>query len=100
MKTITKDAVQSRLEALNRTLGYYDQPCALKLSDEWKGIEVIQVIDGIIHHPFGHDVYSKKELYYIINFALRAIQLDRLNGADSGQYWPSIKFFNLDGVRA
>ena len=40
---------------------------------------------------FGHHCYTAREMFDCIQFALRAIQLDRLNGADSAQYWPNDK---------
>ena len=54
-------------------------------------IQEIVTSTGGISEPFSSSRMSGKELYDYVNFALRAIQIDRLNGKDSAQYWPADK---------
>ena len=43
-----------------------------------------------VHTPFGEKRFSPSEMYNAINFALRAIQIDR-KGENHASYWPDKK---------
>lgn len=57
-------------------------------------IEEISNSSGGVTHPFGPRRLSSSELCEAINMMLRAVQLDRLNGAPSASYWPEDKITN------
>lgn len=80
------DALGKRIAKDNSDVG------AWSLDKDLGGYTVYQLGErGSHHHPFGHNRFTAYELEQTINFTLRAIQLDRLNGADSAQYWPDDK---------
>jgi hypothetical protein len=92
----TKKQLDTKLRSLANILGYrvgygigciyLDQvPCK-------RQYRIVKKTDrGIESSIFGNEVYTVAELFSAICFAERAIQLDRLNGADSSQYYPSNK---------
>lgn len=58
-------------------------------SNRWRLVK--KTSQGLEASIFGHDCYTKKEWIELLKFANRCIQLDRLNGKDSAQYWASNK---------
>ena len=57
-------------------------------------IEEINSPTGGITHPFGTTRFKGREFYDLVSFTLRAIQIDRTNGTNDGQYWPTDKIQN------
>lgn len=84
---ITKSILEARVTALNAALG-----TSFRLDREWKGWSITGTIPGSkgLSQPFGANIYSASELYHMINFALRAIQIDR-EGPHHAAYWPKDK---------
>lgn len=97
---ITKKTVEGRFRELCLTLGVeiaesYNQVGAWRL-DSYNGWNIEEIISdkGAITHPFGPTRYSNREIYDLINFTLRAIEIDR-TGTDSYRYWPAYKDTHL-----
>ena len=99
-KQITKMVAHNQFKRLCDALGKrvatdYKDVGAWRLDfiSQYGGYSIEEIISetGAISHPFGHERLSGSEFYNFVNFSLRAIQLDRLNGAESSQYWPSDK---------
>lgn len=88
-------SLQLRVKELANVLGkrYGSEVGDLYLEKRTSGYTILEVTNenGGVCCPFGDHVYSLPEMLAVINFALRAIQVDRLNGRDSAQYWPDKK---------
>lgn len=104
MARVSRAVVESRFRALCDALGKRIATgprdvgsWRLDYAQCYGGYTIVEVsTSGGEFHPFsalGRRL-SGAEMEEIINFTLRAIQIDRLNGADSAQYWPDDKITN------
>lgn len=88
-----KDAiarVKELCNVLGKQYGYNNGNWFLK--QVYGGYLIMQMGErGTQSPPFGHDIHSAREIWQLCNFAMRAIQLDRLDGEFSASYWPKNK---------
>jgi hypothetical protein len=94
---VTKQVIESRFKALCDALGkrvatdYKDVGAwSLDYARCYGGFVIVEIMAHGEKHPFGHERVSASELYTMINFALRAIALDRPD-QPSHVYWPADK---------
>lgn len=98
---VNKQNIKSRFIALCDALGkrvatnYKDVGAwSLDYARCYGGYIIVEIMEHGESHPFGHERVSANELYTMINFALRAIALDRPDQA-SHVYWPTDKLTNV-----
>ena len=94
--SIYNKQLKNQLASLANVLGYqvgYNNGCIfidnVPATNLWRIIK--KDAGGQECHLFGEDCFTKKDLIQAIRFANRCIQLDRLNGETSSQYWASNK---------
>jgi len=85
MKT-TRKILEARLAHLNEVIG---SDFVLDYVKEYSGYRIENKSGS--YEPFGSNRYSASELETLINFAIRAIKLDRDNGKPNHVYWPLSK---------
>lgn len=96
MKTrITRRILEDRLNCFANTVGYvvgYNKGNIFLDKVPCKNLYRIMLKTEGETNLFSTDsVYTPSELLQCLNFAMRAIQLDRLDGKFSGAYWASNK---------
>jgi hypothetical protein len=94
--SIYNKPLKTQLAALGNALGLqvgYDVGCIyldnVPCSNQWRLVKKTK--NGLEASIFGHNAYTKKQWIDLIQFALRCMQLDRLDGKESAQYWPTNK---------
>jgi hypothetical protein len=67
---------------------------ALDYQPQYGGWNIVEYMEGGgKHQPFGMTRYSSFEFNAMLNFALRAIAIDR--NENTGSYWPTDKITNV-----
>lgn len=94
MRYTKKDAI-GQVKRLANVLGLiygYNQG-NIMLSKTYSGYQIVKIGKGKSESAlFDNSYHTAKDIYHLCNFAMRAIQLDRLNGEDSASYWPKNKY--------
>ena len=82
----TKKILEARLQHFNEIVG---SDFVLDYVKEYGGYRIENKSGS--YEPFGSSRYSASEFETLINFAIRAIKLDRDNGKPNHIYWPLSK---------